>query len=414
MKKKLLIVAGAGASVEFGMPSVREIDRLFEEWAMEIAPGSGQDWSLYTIIKEFSHAYYSRNNRNRLGVLSNFERTLFTIQSLHSIVSDREGQYNHNLGAFVDMRELPEIIKFRNEIGKVEGFDFHHLYSRLIDQLLQLFRSRCMILSTQKASELQRLTKLIDALQLHFEIGVINLNYDNVLLSASLGLKTGFNSDTGLFDKRIVYSSGWNFIYHLHGSVHFDLKGQKHDMHQIMWNQDLNSTFAQNSSGRGDDTTTEGNSHIHSAIITGLDKTNQLLKEPFMTYYSQTVRFAYEADAILFLGYGFGDKHLNRCFNYNRFDGKRRKIVVIDWADMKEDGLQFRHDHWTYGLFSALPYNAHEMLVEGSSLPYPAHHFKNSNRFEKSSNPDLPMSVWYNGLLAACDNYQLVLNELLN
>ncbi len=414
MKKKLLIVAGAGASIEFGMPSVREIDGLFEQWAMQIAHISGQDKSLYTYVKEVSNAYYSRNKRNRLDVLSNFERTLFTIQTLHSIVTDKEGRFNHNLAAFVDMKEFPEIIKFRNEIGRVEGFDFHHLYSRLIDQLLQLFRSRCMALATQRSSELQRLAKLIQALQSHFEIGVVNLNYDTVLLSACPSLKTGFDPVTGLFDKKIVYSSEWDFIYHLHGSVHFDLKGQKHDMHQIMWNPDLNSTFAQNSSGRSDDTTTEGNSHIHSAIITGLDKTNQLLKEPFMTYYSQTVRLAYEADAILFLGYGFGDRHLNRCFNYNRFDEKRRKIVVVDWANMDEDGLQFRQDHWTYGLFSAVPYNAHEMLVAGSRIPYPAHHFKKKNTFERSANPELPMSVWYNGLLAACDNHQLILDELLN
>jgi NAD-dependent SIR2 family protein deacetylase len=36
--KKLLIITGAGASLDFGMPSVAEIDKLFEKWACEIAP----------------------------------------------------------------------------------------------------------------------------------------------------------------------------------------------------------------------------------------------------------------------------------------------------------------------------------------------------------------------------------------
>ena len=40
-KKKLMVVLGAGASVELGMPSVSDIDRLFHEWA-------GPDFTLAT------------------------------------------------------------------------------------------------------------------------------------------------------------------------------------------------------------------------------------------------------------------------------------------------------------------------------------------------------------------------------
>jgi hypothetical protein len=38
MKKKLLIITGAGASIEFGMPSVTDIDALLEAWGIEILP----------------------------------------------------------------------------------------------------------------------------------------------------------------------------------------------------------------------------------------------------------------------------------------------------------------------------------------------------------------------------------------
>jgi len=34
MKKKLLLITGAGASIDFGMPSVKEIDSLFDNWLL--------------------------------------------------------------------------------------------------------------------------------------------------------------------------------------------------------------------------------------------------------------------------------------------------------------------------------------------------------------------------------------------
>ena len=38
MSKKLLIIVGAGASIDFGMPTVKKIDNLFETWGKEILP----------------------------------------------------------------------------------------------------------------------------------------------------------------------------------------------------------------------------------------------------------------------------------------------------------------------------------------------------------------------------------------
>lgn len=142
MKQKLLIVAGAGASIEFGMPSVTEIDLQFEEWSQKIAPIEGSGSNLYKFIKEEAGQYYSNNSRNRKDVLLNFERTLFTIQSLYSIINDKEGLHNHHLGAFVNVSDLPRIIKFRGEAGEIDGFDLHRLYSHLIDQLVELFRNK--------------------------------------------------------------------------------------------------------------------------------------------------------------------------------------------------------------------------------------------------------------------------------
>lgn len=413
MKKKLLIVAGAGASLDFGMPSVNAIDKLFELWSQEILPLNGiPDSSLYTFLKQKLRAYGEQNPRNRTQVILSFENLLFLIQNLYTISNDRLGQFNHYLNPFIDINELPEINRMHRTIERAKSQDLHFLHGWLVDKLAEHIREKCIIMPSERKAELKRLSDLFESLKDQFEIGVINLNYDTVVSATCKDLETGFNQDTGLFEKQRLFQGKWNFLYHLHGSVHFEMKGQKHDMHQILWNSNLESKFEQNSLGRSSDITTEGYGHLNSTIITGLDKANQLLREPFMSYYSELVRVAYEADAILFLGYGFGDRHLNKCFSYNRFDGKNRKIVVIDWADQNQDSLQFRHDHWTFGLFSAIPYNSIEMTAGLNTLPFPAAHFKENNILERSSNQDLPMAVWYNGLLGACDHSRLILQEL--
>ena len=153
---------------------------------------------------------------------------------------------------------------------------------------------------------------------------------------------------------------------------------------------------------------------MNSSIITGLGKTNQVLKEPYLSYYSQIDRLVHESDAVMFIGYGFGDLHLNAAFPFIRYDkNKKRKVVIIDFAENDADGIGFRHDEWQFGLFATIPYNGHEMGNGKNLLPQCANYFKKSNTLEKSSNPEYPLAIWYNGLLAACDYPNKILEELL-
>lgn len=46
------------------------------------------------------------------------------------------------------------------------------------------------------------------------------------------------------------------------------------------------------------------------------------------------------------------------------------------------------------------------------AIPHPAIHYKKRNLLEKSSNPDLPLALWYNGLMDACKNVNLIIDEL--
>jgi len=127
----------------------------------------------------------------------------------------------------------------------------------------------------------------------------------------------------------------------------------------------------------------------------------------------QLDKLIHESDAILFIGYGFNDLHLNRVFPFIRSDSsKNRKVVIIDWASNEEDGLNFRHDGWSFGVHETLPFNGFEMGDGRTSIPNPAIHFKKNNILEKSTNPEYPIAIWYNGVLAACEHSDKILAEL--
>ena len=135
--KKLLIVVGAGASVEFGMPSVWAVDKLFEGWAQERVPLTGSEQgNLYSWVKKRVTDYVSQNSKNRVDGIINFERLLYTIQTLGALAGDVEKQQFANwLNAFGHLIAFPKI-KMRDKEKIAEGEDFWLLHSRLLDALL--------------------------------------------------------------------------------------------------------------------------------------------------------------------------------------------------------------------------------------------------------------------------------------
>lgn len=64
-KRKLLIVAGAGATIEFGMPSVAGVDSILIEHSLKWFPlADDLDKNLYSYLKEGLDKYF----RSRAGL----------------------------------------------------------------------------------------------------------------------------------------------------------------------------------------------------------------------------------------------------------------------------------------------------------------------------------------------------------
>ena len=203
----------------------------------------------------------------------------------------------------------------------------------------------------------------------NFELGIYNLNYDTVALHASPEAFLGFDG-YGKFDPVCVNQRrDWGFIYHLHGSVHHCIS-HRIVRPWIVWKDNLEDTFCD--SGVPQAGMAQGFRPMPlTTLIAGGFKLDQLLPDPYQTYYSSLVRSVHEAEAILLGGYGFGDLHVNRALR-NRFerpnDVRPHPQVVIltkSCAEQYRTGRLEGHQFWSWELTHTLK----TTFAEGSGYP---------------------------------------------
>jgi NAD-dependent SIR2 family protein deacetylase len=406
-KKKLLIIVGAGASVEFDMPSVSDIDNYFDIWSNTIYKVPSHNISLYKYLENEIVAHFNSATKP-LKTSTNFEEILYTAMNLYSLNNDNK---TNPISAFYNFKHFPQIEVF-GKSKAIEHDDFKNLTSYLIDELLKEFRKRCSLLKTTKPNEINTLHNFLTELQNDFEIGVLTFNYDNVFYSQLNSPLTGFNSK-GEFDPNIILNNKkWNFIYHLHGSVHFDMQSNKRGLHNVTLNSDLSSTFQQNTSGRSGQTTVEDQYILTSNIIAGYGKSYQIQRNPYYLYFTDFAKKIYEADSLLFAGYGFNDIYINNVISESFDFNRKRPVVVLTYSNNNQDPMKFRTDSWANNLTNTIVTNASTMSTKNNIAAPDIELIKNNKEFEVSKDLDMPLSIWHNGFLEACRNPNLITNEL--
>jgi hypothetical protein len=120
-----------------------------------------------------------------------------------------------------------------------------------------------------------------------------------------------------------------------------------------------------------------------------------------------------ESDALLVLGYGFGDHHLNQPLNQYR-DSRKRPIVLIDKAcdNTLTAGSSGEEAH--PAVVRALDWfdtPADSMSWLGY-VPESVARLKAEKEFELSTDPRRPLAIWYGGMLDACRNADKIVREL--
>lgn len=365
--------------------------------------------NLYAFVRDAIAAYYAKHPKPAMAKTVNFEEVLYQLNLAAPYFTDSSFLQGSN--ALLQPRGLPDVLGNGGASRAVDGNVLRHLSTSLLDALVDEFIARSAVATTSKSVQIDCLRTFLDDLETEFDIGIVTLNYDDMFTQARPDLFTGFDKATGAFESRAVLERGeWGFIYHLHGSFHFAMAERMSDMHGIFWEGTPKAGAAVQSTGRNVRTSMEGTGFPNTTIVAGHGKTQQILRNPFRTFFAQTNRLIQDADSLLFLGYGFGDLHLNAAFSEVR--DRRRPAVVVGWAPDDEDSLPFRMDVWVENLVNTLPFNVNAMAAPGATTAAVVADLKAAREFEVSNDPKYPLAVWYGGFLAACAETRQIVSYL--
>jgi hypothetical protein len=164
VKRKLLLVVGAGASIDFGMHSVSGVNNILDKHSRKWFPlADDPDLNLYHYFKEGLDKYFQSIN-SRLW--SNFEDVLYAAYLLSS-----SGPYVTSVPA---IGNLPEVIFFGSERRRPTKNDLQTFGHMSVDAILGEFRECCRSIKVNRSSEFKRLESFVEAVQVEFDISVVS------------------------------------------------------------------------------------------------------------------------------------------------------------------------------------------------------------------------------------------------
>lgn len=303
-KDEVIVLLGAGASVDAGIPHsaemVRQIEKLIEnEW--------NQFKDLYNYVR--SAIFYADGIRGTFdgNVSYNIERLVVALDEL----SRRE---EHPLYPFIGA--------WNPRLSQVAGIDFRNV-AEFKTKILEKLRTQWIEIDNyDKADYFQGLARFQK--QLNFPLHVFTLNYDLCVEKAFSAVhnkwpERGFGSDRfwshGLLDEATSESPSM-YLYKLHGSIDWirDKEGGK------LTYSDSTSKIPAN----------EGE------LIFGTTYKLQYV-DPFLFLVYQLRRLSLEAKLIVVVGYGFGDEHINGILKQALRGDPNKRIVVASYFGEKID-----------------------------------------------------------------------------
>ncbi len=365
LKKRALILTGAGASIDFGAPSTtcltNSVERkiLADGWMQRC--GGDQAWSE---IRETLSRYFSDGADGLLSPNAvNFEHIYHCAHELLSTFEPSKGA----------AREfLPVLVPFIERRTALDAEALRQLVTRIAAFIFAEISAVC-----EHGSDLSLLTTFLETLRRDHTVRIYTTSYDNFLLRAAPDLHTGFDSrrhpGAKPFDGKAFWSTFQrDSAFHLHGSVHLSF-GFPHapdaDLGSLYWYDDP-AVALQNSNHTGsDERRMDGGGTVRTVIITGLDKLSSLQRQPFSHYYASMARDAMEADIIFVIGSGLGDLHLNTWLGQARRRDPPPPLVFVDyWSDSFRSATAFGLDRKEIEMVHELrmPFTDHGLVDYGT------------------------------------------------
>ncbi len=305
-KDEVLVLLGAGASVDAGIPHSAEMVR-------QIEAALGQDWKKYKELYNYvrSAIFYADGIRGTYAkdVAYNIERLVMSLDEL----ARRE---EHPLYPFVGA--------WNPRLLQVAGSHFEHV-SPFRNKILEKLRHEWIEISNyEKASYFRGLISLQK--ELNYPLRVFTLNYDLCVEKAYHGEyqefpERGFDKDNRYWSHELLEDADPGdknfYLYKLHGSID--------------WMRDPENgklTFSDSTSKiKVDD----------GQIVFGLTYKLQYV-DPFLFLVYQLRRLSLEAKLILVVGYGFADEHINGILRQALRGSPDKRLIAVTWFGDGREG----------------------------------------------------------------------------
>lgn len=336
-KPRVLVLAGAGASVEYGTPATVDFGEIIDnavnedEYCIQVG---GRD--AYFTIKSQLRDYYGSKDE------ANFERIYHVLHELYALRLNRDAV----------SRFRPVMYPFLSVNGIYEE---NALTAALTTMLKVVYKTISCSCESPKQS-LNSLKLFLEWLEGHYLPRIYTTNYDDFIEQAGAGhYFNGFSNnspklfpfhplrylvdpDFKLFDPA-AYWSAWDKpgCFHLHGSVHMGFThptATQTEIGDLAWFPSRNGALWHSPFFGSGIERMDGTSLMRSAIITGLDKLSRIQQFPFASYYVGFARDAMESNLIIVLGSGLGDLHLNTWLKAARRCNPPKPILYVGfWSE---------------------------------------------------------------------------------
>jgi len=300
--KDIILLLGAGASVDAGVPSspmmIDDIERLLK------TPEWNRFEKLYHQIK--SAIYYKE------GIKGRFNTDIsYNIETLVNTLTELERNEDHPI--------YPFIATWNSRLLAYAGHDFEHLRAFRLEILKAL--KNWVQLENRKSAEYYGGLKQFQRV-LQFPLKVFSLNYDlcvEELHSESFRVETGF-ADVGesrwewkRFDETNPEAEPPEvFLYKMHGSINW----KRDEAENLICVHHCGNIAPE-----------------QMQVIFGRDFKLEAA-DPYLFFAFEFRRCSLDARGIVSIGYGFGDEHINKMLKQAlRLDKQKRLVVVGNITD---------------------------------------------------------------------------------
>lgn len=285
------------------------------------------DISIITIIK---------SKLEKLGLVCNFEVIFHVLEQIKAYKSTWDTPNVPN-------RNIPFFAPFTQCTIKASMDNFDGIMNRYVQLIMDIVNdyNEYYINNQEKEKWYGRLFVEKD------NWDIFNLNYDTTIEHCLREYEDGFEEVPGKdyckFNPGKLYENHYkkSTINHLHGCILYDKKPnlsedinftEIHDLYKF--NSYKMVCDRKKRCAYSNPINQAGESYFGDSIITGLHKTDKIVHNPYQFYLDYLTQSIVNNNALIIVGYSFGDIYINNIIrSMNFIHGDKARVVLIDRLD---------------------------------------------------------------------------------